>query len=117
MVERAIKKVTSSDSGCDDADLPRSELDGLDISSIKFYMYHCSDNGSNKLWGYEYHGADTLVVYGAKGQNLNFYRKTHQSELLARNYIDKKVKEKLKKKYTFEYITSFDAAQLRFATP
>ncbi len=97
--------------------MPRSDLDGLDISTIKFKMYHCNDTGSNKLWGYTCLGADTLVVYGAKGQKLNFYRKTHQSELLARNYIDKKVKEKMKKQYQFTQINCFSKNELRFATP
>lgn len=80
-------------------------------------MYHCNHNGSDKLWGYERLGADTLVVYGANGQKLNFYRKTHQSQLLARNYIDKKFKEKVKKNYKFLHMSSFEANQLRFATP
>lgn len=78
-------------------------------------MYHCSANGSDKVWGCTTDGFESLVVYGKRGTKLNFYRKLHNSDAVANMYLSKKITEKSKKQYAYYGEISFSEDELSFA--
>lgn len=99
----------------DENDWPKSELGDIELKTLDFDMYHCGENGSDKVWGIEFKDNNTYVVYGPrKAKKLNFYHKTHNDTSSALKYANDAIRKKQAKGYKYQSKRVFKETDLNF---
>lgn len=65
----------------------------------KSAIFHCTESKSNKFWQYEISGNEVTVTWGRVGGTSDTKTYNFSSEYEVSDFVDSKIKEKMKKKY------------------